>query len=125
MVGLSVCALIIVLFVFGAFFRETPAQLQAATELALQGVSRALLIYRSDCGRFPTQAEGLQPLVQNPGCESWKGPYLKEADLLDEWDHLIQYQLIESTPRLLSLGADGKEGGLEEDRDHVLVVPQD
>lgn len=125
LIGLGVCAAVVLVFIFGAFFRETPGQVQAATELALHGVSRALLIYRSDCGSFPSESQGLAPLIQNPGCSGWKGPYLQEADLLDEWERPIVYHLIEGTPQLRSLGADGSEGGEAMNKDHVLVLPQD
>jgi len=73
----------------------------------------ALMLYSFDTGRFPTTAEGLQALVQNPtGLDSWKGPYLRKGVPNDPWERPYAYR----SPGehgdfdLYSFGADGVEG---------------
>ena len=34
--------------------------------------------FRSDCGRPPTEEEGLKALFDNPGIKCWSGPYLPD-----------------------------------------------
>src|SRR6516164_3327496 len=55
--------------------------------LAILGLLVAFLI---DNGRYPTQQEGLQALVLNPGgLPGWHGPYIKTRSgmPLDPWGH--------------------------------------
>jgi general secretion pathway protein G len=35
----------------------------------------ALLMFKMDTERYPTAAEGLHALIENPGVKSWHGPY--------------------------------------------------
>lgn len=90
-------------------------------QLQLDTVASAVELFRSDVGRYPTKAEGLQSLLTEPGAvEGWTGPYLKDAKALnDPWNRPLNY--IED-PQGLSfavetLGADGKTGGGGADRD--------
>ena len=74
-------------------------------------------MYRLQVGRYP---ETLQALVkQPPGVDKWEGPYGKEADLKDAWGNDYRYTVPgQGKPfDLISLGADGKEGGEGENRD--------
>ena len=82
-------------------------------KLQVSELESALMIYSFDTGRFPTTAEGLQALVQNPtGLTSWEGPYLKKSVPLDPW----QKPYIYKSPGdhgdfdICSAGADGIEG---------------
>jgi general secretion pathway protein G len=47
----------------------------------------ALQMFAFDVGRYPTNSEGLEALVSNPGnLEAWKGPYVKNGNLpMDPW----------------------------------------
>jgi general secretion pathway protein G len=74
-------------------------------------------LYRLEVGKYP---ESLMALVRQPaGVDKWNGPYAKEADLKDAWGNDYRYTLPgQSKPfDLVSLGADGKEGGEGENRD--------
>jgi general secretion pathway protein G len=77
----------------------------------------ALGRFNIDCGRFPTESEGLAALVEAPTDvgEKWRGPYLKKSDLLDPWNNDYIYvpegQVNPGFFDLISLGADGQEGG--------------
>jgi general secretion pathway protein G len=68
-------------------------------------------LYKLEVGRYPDQ---LLSLVKQPsGVDKWNGPYAKDADLKDSWGNDYRYT-VPGTNRpydLVSLGADGKEGG--------------
>jgi general secretion pathway protein G len=76
-----------------------------------------------DCGRYPSDAEGLTALITAPaGLEDkWAGPYLKKSELLDPWDnpysYLEQGQVNPGSYDLISYGADGQPGGESENAD--------
>ena len=84
-----------------------------------QGLGR----FQYDCGRLPTDGEGLEALITPPQDveDKWQGPYLKRSDLLDPWDN--PYEYIEQgvinigSYDLISFGADGAEGGEGENED--------
>ena len=77
--------------------------------------------YLLDVGRYPTQAEGLDALVTAPpGVDRWAGPYLtKKESLIDPWGTPFQYRSPGEHGKydLYSLGADGAEGGDDENAD--------
>jgi len=72
-----------------------------------------------DCGRFPTQDEGLEALLIAPADleEKWNGSYMKQSDLLDPWSNPYEYVadgvINVGSFDLISYGADGMEGGEE------------
>ncbi len=77
------------------------------------------------CGRYPTDEEGLDALIEAPSDleEKWNGIYLKKSELRDPWDNPYEY-MAEGERNLgsydlISFGADGVEGGEEgtEDED--------
>jgi general secretion pathway protein G len=62
----------------------------------------------------------LQALVKQPaGVDKWNGPYAKEETLKDAWGNDYKYTVPGQGKGfdLISLGADGKEGGEGENRD--------
>jgi general secretion pathway protein G len=86
-------------------------------KVRIQSLAGQIEIYRLEVGRYP---ENLQALVKQPaGVDRWSGPYAKDADLKDAWGNDYRYTIPgQSKPYdLLSLGADGKEGGEGENRD--------
>ena len=69
-----------------------------------------------DCERYPDDSEGLEALIACPSGleEKWKGPYLKQSDLLDAWKNPYVYSINPGNASgfvLMSYGADGVEGG--------------
>jgi general secretion pathway protein G len=87
-----------------------------AARTHLQILATALETYRSDTGRYPTQAEGLAALRRRPaGGSGWSGPYLRSDELLaDPWNRPWTYgaPARKAGPfELGSLGADGQPGG--------------
>ncbi len=87
-----------------------------AAAIQIQSFSSALDLFYLDLGRYPTSSEGLAALVQRPGGSSgWNGPYLKNASVPnDPWGHPYRYRSPgEHGPfEIVSLGSDGKEGGV-------------
>jgi len=86
----------------------------------MDAFSKALDQYRIDVGAYPTTAQGLKALVQNPGnLDRWYGPYLKSAPPPDPWGRPYGYRSPGATSEYepLSLGKDGRPGGQDEDSD--------
>jgi general secretion pathway protein G len=88
-------------------------------------IEQALAQFQYDCGRLPTASEGLEALVAAPRDveEKWNGPYLKRSELLDPWNRPYEYieqgMINVGSFDLISLGADGLEGGEGENADIV------
>ncbi|MGA0601546.1 type II secretion system major pseudopilin GspG [Caulobacter sp. KR2-114] len=94
-----------------------------AAQLQLETLATEVENFHSDVGRYPTQQEGLQALVQDPGAQGWVGPYAKTRSLKDTWGNPVLYVLGSNgrTFQVESLGADGKPGGTG--ADHDLTAP--
>ena len=89
-------------------------------------IENALQRFQLDCGRLPDESEGgLEALlVAPPDLEDrWGGPYLKRSQLLDPWGnpylYLSEGQYNPGSFDLISLGADGREGGEGENADII------
>ena len=89
-------------------------------------VEDSLARFQLDCGRLPDESEGgLEALlVAPPGLEEkWNGPYLKASQIQDPWGNLYVYfsegQYNPGGLDLISYGADGQEGGEEENADII------
>lgn len=89
--------------------------------IQIERLGAILDAYLLDVGRYPTQDEGLQSLVSAPpGVDRWAGPYLKNREALtDPWGAPYVYRFPGGHGKydLYSLGADGAEGGEDEDKD--------
>ena len=92
----------------------TDARVKAA-KLQIEALSSSLDLYFLDTGRYPSSSEGLQALVRKPGnIDVWNGPYLKGGQVpQDPWKNEYLYRAPgQSSPfDIMSLGADGREGG--------------
>lgn len=122
MVVLGIMALIIGLAAPRAIGYLDRAKAQT-TELQLHEVRGALQLLYIDVGRFPTDAEGLASLIEQPGTmTNWRGPYLSDPDsLLDPWGRRFVYELNSQREfELMSLGRDGEPGGSGDDADISL-----
>jgi general secretion pathway protein G len=92
-----------------------------AAQLQLDSTAAAVEVFKSDVGRYPTQAEGLNVLIHEPeNTEGWTGPYIKDPKaVLDPWNNPIRYVAASDGHSFYvqSYGADGKPGGSGVDRD--------
>ncbi|MDQ6621750.1 MAG: type II secretion system major pseudopilin GspG [Pseudomonadota bacterium] len=86
-----------------------------AARIEIGQVSQALDLYKLEIGRYPTTQEGLQALIQAPtGVANWNGPYWKKSTVpKDPWGNDYRYvsPATNAPYEIVSLGADGKEGG--------------
>ncbi len=104
------------------FFGRVGQAKQAVAQSKIQVIEGKVNEFQVDCGRYPTAQEGLRALVQPPSdvAEAWRGPYVKEKDILDPWgtEFIYRYPARENFDfDLLTYGADGQEGGEEEGED--------
>ncbi len=91
-----------------------------AARIQIDGFQTALELFQLDVGRYPLQSEGLEALVAAPaGVIGWAGPYLNKGITADPWGAAYSYtdQGNGEGFLLLSLGADGREGGDAENAD--------
>lgn len=117
--GFTLVELMVVLVIIGllatiVIINVMPAVNKAATTKVradLSTLEQALDMYKLDHLRYPTEAEGLQALVA--------GNYIRRLPD-DPWNHPYAYKVpgAGGQPfRLMSLGADGRQGGSGEDAD--------
>lgn len=90
--------------------------------IQIERLATTLDLYRLEVGRYPSDIEGLEALVERPpNAETWNGPYLKNRDaIIDPWGEPYVYVFLGEGGRdydLSTLGADGQEGGDGEDAD--------
>jgi general secretion pathway protein G len=92
---------------------------QSAAKAQIELLGQALDQYRLDVGSYPSNQEGLNALMTNPGQEKWDGPYLKKSLPMDPWGKPYIYQIpgTHGEYDLYSFGRDGKPGGDGEDKD--------
>lgn len=81
-------------------------------------VESGLEEFALDCERYPTEAEGLDALLEEPPDmeeDKWDGPYVKASALLDPWNNRYEYVRdgVEGQKEydLICFGADGEVGG--------------
>ena len=120
-------ALVVVALLLGA---AAPRLLQrqqrpeaSVVRVQLEALHKALQAYRMDVGRYPSDAQGLQALVQPPADADrarWHGPYYTDAPALDPWGSPYVYRFQGTVGRgyeVYSLGRDRAPGGQGEDVD--------
>jgi len=90
--------------------RELVPPQMAILEIAIES-------FATDCGRYPSTAEGLQALLIAPAGveEKWKGPYATSSQIIDPWGNPYEYvaegKINPGSYDLISYGADGEPGG--------------
>ena len=128
--GFSLIEIIVVITIIGVIVGWAATNIfgkadQAQAKIAkskIVALSGPLDIYKLDTGKYPTTQEGLKALLQAPsGVPNWNGPYVKNAEeLKDPWRNDLIYRSPGSENRpyeIVSLGADGQEGGEGPNRD--------
>lgn len=92
-----------------------------AAKIEISQIGQTLDLYKLEIGRYPTTQEGLQALIAAPaGVTNWNGPYWKRPTVpKDPWGNEYKYvSPAQNAPyEILSLGADGREGGEGPNRD--------
>ncbi len=82
-------------------------------------------MFKVDNGMYPSTEEGLAALAHNPDAEKYpnysQSGYFKDNKLpKDSWGHDFIYMNDDGNIEIVSLGADGKEGGSGEAADIKL-----
>ncbi len=104
-------------------FKGMGAQKAKMARTKMANIESAIMQFQLDCGRFPDDSLGLEELRTPPADleEKWKGPYLKQSQLLDPWDYPYIYveegEINPGSFDLISYGANREEGGEGDDED--------
>ncbi|HSN20792.1 MAG TPA: type II secretion system major pseudopilin GspG [Usitatibacter sp.] len=108
----------IMAFVGPKIFEQMGRAKSQEARIRIQHLAGQIEMYKLEVGKLP---DNLEALVKPPaGTEGkWNGPYAKDDDLKDAWGNDYRYTVPgQNKPfDLVSLGADGKEGGDGENRD--------
>ena len=107
----------IMAFVGPRIFQSMGQAKSAEQRIRTQTLVGNIELYKLEVGKYP---ENLQALVRQPGgVDKWNGPYAKDADLKDAWGNDYRYTVPGQGKAydLVSLGADGRDGGEGENRD--------
>ena len=94
-----------------------------ATKTQIRGLETALDLYRLHNSRYPTSEQGLKALLDKPEVglipKNWNGPYLRGNNLPeDSWGIPFRYVSVKGKNyEIISLGADGIDGGTDLDED--------
>ncbi|QLH41104.1 MAG: type II secretion system major pseudopilin GspG [Defluviicoccus sp.] len=128
--GFTLLEVLVVLVILGLLaavvagpqiFKYLGSAKSEAAKVQVQQISSALDLYRLEVGRYPTQEEGLEALIEAPaGLNKWNGPYLKKKEsIVDPWGRVFVYRYPgeHGDFDLYTLGADNAEGGDGENKD--------
>lgn len=118
--GMTLLEIMIVLVILGGLIgvlatqvtsRLGKARVQEA-KIQMSEIHKALDMYYTDCGSYPTAEQGLGALVEaQSSCSNWgPDPYLKNMPK-DPWGSPFTYEVKDGRPFLITLGEGGREGG--------------
>jgi general secretion pathway protein G len=120
--GFTLLELLVVLVVLGLlagivapkYFAQLGRSETKVAKAQIEGLGKALDLYRLEVGHYPSTEQGLQALVAAPPEEGkWTGPYLQKKLPQDPWgrSYVYRYPGENSEYDLFSLGKDGQPGG--------------
>ncbi len=120
--GFTLLELLVVLVVLGLlagivapkYFNQLGRSETKVARAQIEGLVKALDIYRLEVGRYPSTEQGLLALITAPTDEPrWTGPYLQKAVPQDPWGRAYVYRSPGERGDfdLLSMGKDGQPGG--------------
>lgn len=116
---IEIMVVVVVIALLGAMLGPTlfnKVQQAEETRVAqdIRAIESALKFYRLDNYRYPTQAQGLDALMEAPtDASNWNGPYLEDVPQ-DPWGEPYEYRNPGQRGKevdVFTLGADGAEGG--------------
>lgn len=93
--------------------------------IQMKSLNESLKMFKIDNGEYPTTEEGLSALILNPDPDKYTlyaaSGYIEGKNLpKDPWNKPYLYLNLDGAVELISLGSDGKEGGEDEEKDHLL-----
>lgn len=103
------------------FFGRVGEAKRSAAKTNIAEIEKAIDMFRYDYERLPNSLDELITQPSDIPAEKWKEPALKAKNLLDPWGRPFVYRNPgqQGIFDLLSLGADGQEGG---DGDNADIV---
>lgn len=120
--GFTLVEIMIVLAILGAIMalvapnvidNQSKANVKIA-KAQMANVKNALNMYKADNFVFPSTDQGLQALIEKPAGspepKNWTSPYMDKMPT-DPWGAEFLYFKDGNAYELISLGADGQEGG--------------
>jgi general secretion pathway protein G len=110
--------------IVGVYLFDSAEKAKAdATKTQIRGLETALDLYRLHNSRYPSSEQGLKALLERPEVglipKNWNGPYLRGNNLPEDgWDSPFRYISENGNEyEIISLGADGIDGGTDLDAD--------
>ena len=105
-------------------FQHVGSAKETTAKSQIEMIGAGLDSYRLHNGSYPTTEQGLAALWEAPSIDppaTWRGPYLRKQVPLDPWGRPYVYispgEVNPNGYDLISLGADGKQGGEGENAD--------
>jgi general secretion pathway protein G len=129
--GITLIEMLVVVTIIALFaslvaprmLKQTDKARVTAARAQINSFMTALGTYKLDTGVFPTTEQGLQALRTRPaGVPQWNGPYLPQEIPVDPWGRPYIYKFPSEhgdEPEVISYGADGQPGGVNEHADVV------
>ena len=114
---LVVMAIIAMLAVMVApnIFNQRAGAMRDGALSQISSLQAALDTHRLDVGEYPNSLEGL--MENDTDRASWNGPYLRNNLPKDPWGNDYVYDTDGREFTLISYGADGSQGGEDDDAD--------
>jgi len=128
--GFTLVEFIVVMVIIGIlatlivprFFSKVGKANQAVAKGNIGILVTKVLEFQADCGRLPSEQEGLRALIQAPSDvgSKWDGPYVGPKDITDPWGVEFLYRYPGQRNKdfdIFTYGADHQEGGDGENTD--------
>jgi general secretion pathway protein G len=123
--GFSLVEIMVVIVIIGLLAAAVTLSVRSFLGRGRHGIAKmelneivgALDTFNAEMGRYPTEEEGLQVLLQPFGDYT---EAILDSSLTDPWNHPYEYFVPGPNGEpyeVISFGADGREGGTGEDRD--------
>jgi general secretion pathway protein G len=110
-------------FVATAVFDRLQEGRVESAKIQVQRLGEILKDYRRKCGAYPSSDQGLDALISKPGtgkeCKRYPpNGFVEDGKIpMDPWDNEFIYESNGRKYNIISLGADGEEGGDDYDAD--------
>jgi general secretion pathway protein G len=120
--GFTLLELLVVLVVLGLlagivapkYFSQLGRSEAKVAKAQIEGLGKALDLYRLEVGHYPNAEQGLAALNIAPSDEPrWTGPYLQKKVPQDPWgrNYIYRFPGENGEYDLISMGKDGQPGG--------------
>jgi general secretion pathway protein G len=117
LVVMAIIGMLAVMVAPNIFNQQAGAQRDAALS-QISTLEASLDTYRLDVGEYPDSLDGL--MRNDSDRASWNGPYLRRDVPKDPWGNDYVYDVNGREFTLISYGADGSQGGEDNDADISL-----